>query len=72
MQFSDPASKRSVALILAGTISCWIVQGLSFQIGPPACQLTMLFKIRTFIHSIPMVHQSNACNACQKSNPQRQ
>ena len=76
MQFSDPASKRSVALFLAGKSSCWIVQGLCFSNWATSlqfmCQLTILIKIRTFIHSIPIVHQSKACNACQKSNPQKQ
>lgn len=75
MPFSDPASKRSVALFLAGNISFCSVQGLCFSSGSTSlqfmCQLTII-KIRTFIPGTPKVHPSKACNECQNSNPRKQ
>ena len=75
MPFSDPASKRSVALFLAGNISFCSVQRLCVSSGGTSlqfmCQLTILIKIRTFIPGTSKVHPSKACNECQKSNPRK-
>lgn len=76
MPFSDPARKRSVTLFLAGNISFCTVQGFCFSNESTSlqfmCQLTIFIKIRSFIPGTPKVHQSKACNACQKSNPRKQ